>query len=102
MSKNLIYISDFSKEEIYKIFKLVDKLEKSEDKAKILEGKTIVLFFPESSIRTRVTLEKANQGAILNPCPPFFRGEEVSEDVINSDYFAGYGFKKNLLSPCLV
>jgi ornithine carbamoyltransferase len=266
MSKNLIYISDFSKEEIYKIFKLVDKLEKSEDKAKILEGKTIVLFFPESSIRTRVTfekgiqelggrtilfppsaldkkekledvmgylanwvdavvvrhsdndvvmnlakyakipvinamtsenhpceiitdlyslsklyknidkkkflfigkkgnignswkeaseligfeieqccpvgyemenvksytnindailgkdiictdsipdkakkdfkeyqitiqhMEKANQGAILNPCPPFFRGEEVSEDVINSDYFAGYGFKKNLLS----
>lgn len=43
-------------------------------------------------------MEKANQGAILNPCPPFFRGEEVSEDVINSDYFVGYGFKKNLLS----
>lgn len=266
MSKNLIYISDFSKEEIYKIFKLTDKFEKSESKEKILEGKTIVLFFPESSIRTRVTfekgiwelggrtilfppsaldkkekledvmgylanwvdavvvrhsdidvvmnlakyakipvinamtsenhpceiitdlyslsklyknidkkkflfvgakgnvgnswkeaseligfeleqccpvgyemenvksytnindailgkdiictdsipdkakkdfkeyqitiqhMEKANQGAILNPCPPFFRGEEVSEDVINSDYFVGYGFKKNLLS----
>ena len=43
-------------------------------------------------------MEKANEGAILNPCPPFFRGEEVSEDAINSDYFVGYGFKKNLLT----
>jgi len=43
-------------------------------------------------------MQKANPGAILNPCPPFFRGEEVSEDVINSDYFVGYGFKKCLLT----
>lgn len=265
MSKNLIYIKDFSKEEIYEIFKLADKLVKGVGQAKPLEGKTIVLFFPESSIRTRVTfekgiwelggktilfppssldkkekiedvvgylenwvdaivvrhsdievvknmanyakipvinamssenhpceiitdlyalsklykdiekkkflfvgakgnignswrtaselmgfeleqccpagyeldnikfhtniedaisgkdiictdsipdkakedfkeyqisvqhMEKANQGAILNPCPPFFRGEDVSEDVINSDYFVGYGFKKDLV-----
>lgn len=265
MSKNLLYISDFSKEEIFEIFKLADKLVKDVGQAKTLEGKTIVLFFPESSIRTRVTfekgiqklggktilfppsaldkkekledvmgylenwvdavvvrhsdievvknlgkyakipvinamtsenhpceiiadlytlsklykniekkkflfvgakgnignswktasrligfeleqccpvgyeleniksytnivdaisgkdiictdsipnkakedfkeyqitiqhMEKANQGAILNPCPPFFRGEVVSEDVINSDYFVGYGFKKDLV-----
>lgn len=43
-------------------------------------------------------MEKANQGAILNPYPPFFRGEEVSEDVINSDYFVGYGFEKCLIT----
>lgn len=42
-------------------------------------------------------MEKANRGAVLNPCPPFFRGEEVSQDVINSDYFVGYGFKKDLV-----
>lgn len=50
--------------------------------------------------KCQVTLEvmkKANKGAILNPCPPFYRGEEVSEDVINSDYFVGYEFKKCLL-----
>lgn len=50
--------------------------------------------------RCRVTKEimgKANKGAILNPCPPFYRGEEVSQDVINSEYFAGYEFKKCLL-----
>ncbi len=39
----------------------------------------------------------ANEKAILNPCPPFYRGEEVSADVIDSDYFVGYEFKKNLL-----
>lgn len=48
----------------------------------------------------QVTLEhmkKANEGAILNPCPPFFRGEEVANEVIESSYFVGYEFKKALL-----
>lgn len=48
----------------------------------------------------RVTLDAlrhTNEGAVLNPCPPFYRGEEVSEDAIASEYFAGYGFKKHLL-----
>ena len=266
MSKSLVYIDDFSKEEIYEIFKLAEKFAKDINQAKTLEGKMIVLFFPESSIRTRITFEKgiqdlggktivfppetldkkekmedvigylenwadavvvrysdirivksmaehakipiinamtsenhpceiitdlyalskrykdiekkkflfvgakgnignswkkaselmgfeleqccpvgyeldnikvrtniedailgkdiictdsipekvkedfkeyqitlqlmrkANQGAILNPCPPFFRGEEVSEEVINSEYFVGYGFKKDLIT----
>ena len=39
----------------------------------------------------------AKPGAMLNPCPPFTRGEEVSEDVINSEFFVGYGFKESLL-----
>lgn len=266
MSKSLVFIDDFSKEEIYEIFKLADKFSDDVSQVKPLEGKTVVLFFPESSIRTRVTFEKgihelggktilfppealdkkekiqdvigylenwvdavvvrhsdiqvvksmaeharipvinamtsenhpceiitdlyalsklhkalikkkflfvgakgnigntwkaasglmgfeleqccpvgyeidnikcytnideavagkdiictdsipnkakedfkeyqitlshmqkANQGAVLNPCPPFFRGEEVSEAVINSDYFVGYGFKKYLIT----
>ncbi|WP_297426645.1 peptide transporter [Clostridium sp.] len=48
----------------------------------------------------QVTLElmkSANENAILNPCPPFYRGEEVSAEAINSDYFVGYSFKKYLL-----
>ncbi|WP_207657136.1 Rossmann-fold NAD(P)-binding domain-containing protein [Blautia marasmi] len=51
-------------------------------------------------LNCRVTLEVmklANKGAVLNPCPPFYRGEEVSEDVINSEYFVGYDFKRYLL-----
>ena len=46
---------------------------------------------------TKKIMDMANENAILNPCPPFYRGEEVSEDVINSDYFVGYQFKKYLL-----
>ncbi len=43
----------------------------------------------------RMMLTKNN--ALLNPCPPFYRNEEVSKDVIESKYFVGYDFKKNLL-----
>ena len=46
---------------------------------------------------TKEIMDLANENAILNPCPPFYRGEEVSEDVIDSDYFVGYQFKKHLL-----
>lgn len=46
---------------------------------------------------TKAVMEKANQNAVLNPCPPFYRGEEVLADAIESDYFVGYSFKKSLL-----
>lgn len=46
---------------------------------------------------TADVMKKANEGAVLNPCPPFYRGEEVSADVIESEYFVGYEFKKYLL-----
>lgn len=46
---------------------------------------------------TAAAMQRANPGAILNPCPPFYRGEEVSEDAIASKYFVGYEFKKYLL-----
>lgn len=38
---------------------------------------------------TKEIMDMADENAILNPCPPFYRGEEVSEDVIASDYFVG-------------
>ncbi len=46
---------------------------------------------------TRKIMKNANINAVLNPCPPFYRDEEVSADVIDSEFFAGYEFKKNLL-----
>lgn len=47
---------------------------------------------------TKAVMDMANEGALLVPCPPFFRGEEVSADVIDSGYFAGYDAKKYLLT----
>lgn len=46
---------------------------------------------------TKEIMGLANKGAVLNTCPPFYRGEEVSEDAIASEYFVGYEFKKCLL-----
>lgn len=47
---------------------------------------------------TKPIMELANKNAIINPCPPFFRGEEVSADIIDSDYFVGHKFKISLLN----
>lgn len=46
---------------------------------------------------TAAAMRRANPGAVLNPCPPFYRGREVSEDAIDSPGFVGYDFKKHLL-----
>ena len=53
-------------------------------------------YISEYQITTEV-MRLAQRNAILNPCPPFTRGEEVSEDVIDSKYFVGYELKKNLI-----
>lgn len=47
---------------------------------------------------TKKAMELANKGAVLNPCPPFYRDEEVSADAIDSKFFVGYEFKKCLLN----
>lgn len=50
--------------------------------------------------RCQVTLDamkNANEDALLNPCPPFYRGEEVDAQVLESPYFVDYSFKKCLL-----
>lgn len=46
---------------------------------------------------TRSHMNNANKNAVLNPCPPFYRGEEVASDLIDSSYFVGYHFKEVLL-----
>jgi ornithine carbamoyltransferase len=46
---------------------------------------------------TAALMATAKPGALLNPCPMFFRGQEVSADAIDSEYFVGYEFKKRLV-----
>lgn len=73
------------------------------DLRKAILGKDIVCTdsFPKDMTQeyqvTKELMEMANSNAVLNPCPPFYRGEEVSEDVIDSDFFVGYEFKHSLL-----
>ncbi|HAP44560.1 MAG: hypothetical protein A2087_04590 [Spirochaetes bacterium GWD1_61_31] len=46
---------------------------------------------------TQKLMSQAKSRALLNPCPPFQRGEEVSADAIDSASFVGYAFKRDLL-----
>lgn len=47
---------------------------------------------------TREILKQSDKEILLNPCPPFYRGQEVSADAIASTSFVGYEFKKSLLN----
>lgn len=100
MTNKLVFMKDLSKKEIYEIFKMADRLVNKEGTAGLLSGRTVVLFFPESSIRTRVTFEKGIQElggkTILFP-PSALDKKESIEDVIKSDFFVGYKFKKYLV-----
>lgn len=59
--------------------------------------KSVIADFTDCQV-TKGVMELANEGAVLNPCPPFYRGEEVSIDAIASPFFVGYEFKKCLLN----
>ena len=41
-------------------------------------------------------LKLASKNCIVNPCPPFTRGNEVTAEIINSGHFIGYKTKENL------
>jgi ornithine carbamoyltransferase len=43
------------------------------------------------------SIKFANEDCLVNPCPPFTRDQEISTEIINSDYFIGYETKKDLL-----
>lgn len=55
--KSLIRLTDYNVNDIYDIFKLTDEIRKGKHQD-FLKGKSVVLFFPNTSIRTRVTFEK--------------------------------------------
>ena len=82
--KNLIRLSDYTMQEVYEIFKLAEVIEQGEYK-EFLKDKTVIMFFPEASIRTRVTFEKGvhllGGQTILFP-PTSLDKKEAIEDVI--------------------
>ncbi|MDR1432361.1 MAG: hypothetical protein LBI99_09620 [Propionibacteriaceae bacterium] len=47
---------------------------------------------------TSPLLALASPDVVLNPCPPFSRGREVSAEVIAGPRFVGYQFKRSLLA----
>ena len=84
--KNFIRLTDYTPEDIYEIFTLTDEI--SEGKyADFLKGKSVVLFFPNSSIRTRVTFEKGIY--LLGGQPILFPSETLDKKEDHKDVF-GY------------
>jgi ornithine carbamoyltransferase len=61
MSKNLVSISDLSKEEIEEIFDLTVNLKEGAGHNLPLQGKTLAMIFEKPSLRTRVTFETGMQ-----------------------------------------
>ena len=55
--RNFVRLTDRTQKEIYDIFKIADEVAQGKHKD-VLKGKSVVLFFPNTSIRTRVTFEK--------------------------------------------
>lgn len=55
--KNLIRLTDYTSSDISDIFAIADEIQQGGYRD-YLKGKSVVLFFPNSSIRTRVTFEK--------------------------------------------
>ena len=84
--KNFIRLTDYTPEDIYEIFTLTDEI--SEGKyADFLKGKSVVLFFPNSSIRTRVTFEEGIY--LLGGQPILFPLETLDKKEDHKDVF-GY------------
>lgn len=55
--KSYVNLTDFTKEDVLRIFEIADSLQTGAYR-NFLDKKTVVMFFPESSVRTRVTFEK--------------------------------------------
>lgn len=84
--KNLIRLTDYTPNDIYEIFALADEI--SEGKyVDFLKGKSVVLFFPNSSIRTRVTFEKGIH--LLGGQPILFPSDTLDKKENHKDDF-GY------------
>lgn len=82
--KHLIRLKDYSLNEVEEIFAIADKVKEGIYK-EFLRGKSIIMFFPASSIRTRVTFEKGiyllGGQNILFPTETLDKKEKI-EDVI--------------------
>ncbi|MGM0641267.1 MAG: peptide transporter, partial [Thermotogota bacterium] len=83
--KNTIRLTDYKKEEIFEIFKIADELKTTGKYKNFLKGKTVVMFFPNNSIRTRISFEKGvyllGGQTILFPPETLDKKEEIKDVV---------------------
>lgn len=105
LNLEFIHVADENERMKYdsKNYKLSSSIEKVLPETDVLLTDSLTESFrTESYYRkyqiTKDRLELLPDNTIINPCPPFFRGEEISSEVIESKKFVGYDFKKELLN----
>ena len=80
----MVRLREYSRDDVQRIFNIADELQSGKYNG-FLKGKIIVMFFPDSSIRTRITFEKGiyllGGQTILFP-PSALDKKEKIEDVI--------------------
>ena len=81
--KNLIRLTDYTQSDIYEIFSIADEVQAGKY-TDILKGKSVLMFFPNSSIRTRVTFEKGIH--LLGGQPILFPSETLDKKRIIKMY----------------
>ena len=74
--KNLVRLTDFCAGDIYKIFDIADEINNGKYNG-ILNGKSVVMFFPYTSIRTRLAFEKGIY--LLGGQPVLFPNETLGK-----------------------
>lgn len=84
--KHLIRLTDYAPNDIYDIFQIADEVQQGKY-TDILKGKSIVLFFSGTSIRTRVSFEKGIH--LLGGQPILFPTETLDKKEDLRDVF-GY------------
>ncbi len=73
---HFLHVSDLSTQEVHTVFDLADRLKKGERHSP-LENKTVALFFPQSSLRTRLSFERGV--SLLGGQPVLFPPETLDK-----------------------
>lgn len=80
--KNLIRLTDYTVNDVYNIFTLADEIREGKHQC-MLKDKSVILFFPDSSIRTRITFEKGiyllGGQSILFPVATMDKKEDIRD-----------------------
>ena len=84
--KNLLRLTDLQASDIYEIFHIVDDINAGKYDG-FLREKSVALFFPAASIRTRVTFEKGIW--LFGGQPILFPGDALDKREVTRDVF-GY------------
>lgn len=99
---NLLDINELSTDQILNIFHLTDEIKLGMHK-NCLTGKAFILFFPELSIRTRITFERGIKElggeCILFPSETLDRREQLSDAV---KYIEKTGHRQSLLGMLII